>query len=87
MAAEVNWEELLQRKYPLYRIEVKAFLDNVHISNSNDVSMQKIYAVIQNDQQVDADLKMLYHEAIHGSNKDVKARIHSHITNFRRGLR
>ena len=83
----VNWEEILEGKYPSYRIEVETFLDTVHISNSNDLSMIKIYEVIVHDANVDEVLKMMYHEAIHGTNRDVKARIRNRIANFRRSLK
>ena len=62
MAEQVNWEELLEKKYPSYRVEVQAFLDNAHISRSTDVSIEKIYEAIQDDPKVNAELKMLYHE-------------------------
>ena len=83
----INWAKILEGKYPSFRIEVETFLDNCHISNSNDVSMIKIYEVIVHDPNVDEILEMMYHEAIHGTNKEVKARIRNRIANFRRSLK
>ena len=87
MAAQVNWDELLEKKYPSYTVEVQAFLDTCDISRSTDVSIVNIYKKIQNDSQVNSDLKILYHECIHGTNKDVKLRIRNRIANFRWSLR
>ena len=87
MAEDINWDELLDKKYPLYKIEVETFLDTAHISRSTDVSMVKIYDVIVHDPNVSEVLKMLYHEAIHGTNKDVKSRICNRVANFRRTLK
>ena len=83
----INWDEILEGKYPSFRIEVETFLDTQHISKSTDVSMIKIYQAIVNDGNVDEILKMLYHEAIYGTNKDVKSRIRNRIANFRRSLK
>ena len=87
MASAGIWEELLERKYPSYTVEVNAFLDTAHVSKSTDVSILNIYHAIRNDMQVDNDLKMLYHESIYGSNKDIKTRIRNRVANFRRTLR
>ena len=87
MASKLNWDELLEKKYPSYRVEVQAFLDNAHISRSTDAAIQKIYDAIKNDPQVNNDLKMLYHETLYGSHKDVKSRIRNRVANFRRTLR
>ena len=87
MAGAIDREELLKFKYPSYTIEVKTFLDTAHISKCTDVSIEKIYAAIKNDPQVNENLKLLYYEAIHGSNKDVKTRIRNRVTNFCRSLK
>ena len=87
MTSQVNWAELLEKKYASFTVEVNAFLNSAHIANSTDVSIQNIYQVIRNVQEIDPNLKLLYHEAIYGTNKDVKARIRNRVSNFRRTLR
>ena len=87
MADEINWDELLDKRYPSCKIEVETFLDTAYISCSTDVSMIKIYDVIVKDPNVSEVLKMLYHEAIHDSNKDVKSSIHNRVANFHRSLK
>ena len=73
MAAQVNWEELLKMKHPSYTVEVNASLANTCISRCTDVSIQKIYSFICDDKNVSENLKMLYHETIYGTNKDVRS--------------
>ena len=75
MSNEIDWDQILDKKHPSYRVEVQTFIDTAHILKSADVSMVKIYDVIKNDPDVSKNLKMLYHEAIYGTNKDVKSRI------------
>ena len=87
MADNVDWADLLEKKYPSYKVEVQAFLDTAHISRSTDVSMNEIYNIICDDPNVSDTLKMLYHEAIFGSNKDVKNRICNRVANFCRSLK
>ena len=87
MADQINWAEILEKKYPSYKLEVETFLDTAHISRSNDVSMIKIYDVIVHDPNISEVLKMMYHEAIYGTNKEVKTRMRNRIANFRRSLK
>ena len=84
MASKINWAALLEKKYPSYTVEVNAFLDSADESKSTDVSIQNIYQAIRNDPKVDSNLKILYHETIYGTNKDVKLRIRNRVANFRR---
>ena len=83
----IDWEEILSKKYPSYRVEVMTYLDTVHISRSTDVSIDKIYSVIVHDPNVSENLKLMYHETLYGTNKEVKQRIRNRIANFRRSLK
>ena len=87
MRSEMEWIDLLDKKYPSYKIEVEAFLESLDIANSVEVSAQFIYDKIKLDSNVSADLKALYQEALEGSNKEVKARIRNRVSNFKRGLK
>ena len=87
MAQQVDWADLLKKIYPSFTVEVEAFLDTAHISKSADVSIENVYEAIRNDDEVSANLKLLYHESIYGTNKEVKARIRNRIANFRRTLK
>ena len=83
----LNWQELLDKKYQSYTVEVEAFLESAHVSKSTEILIQKIYEAIRNDVNVDNSLKMLYHGTIYGTNKDVKSRIRNRVAHFRRTLR
>ena len=83
----INWAELLEKKYQSYTVEVEAFLETAHVSKSTEISIQNIYQAIRNDVKVDENLKLLYHETIYGTNKDVKTRIRNRVAHFRRTLR
>ena len=87
MASGTNWSEILEERFPSYQAKVNAFLDTVHISKSTDVSIEKIYNAIQYDEDVPHKLKLLYHECIFGTDKNVKSRIRNCVSNFKRGLR
>ena len=78
---------LLKGKYPSYKIEIDTYLDSLDIATSSDISAAKIYDAIRDLAEVNKNLKKLYREALFGSNKDVKARIKSRISNFRRNFR
>ena len=87
MSTNVDFSDLLDKKYPSYTSEVNAFLDSCQISSSVEVSVAYIYPKIRNDTNVDSNLKLLYDEAINGNDKDVKKRIYNRNTHFRRTLR
>ena len=87
MAHQLNFEQLLEKKYPSFTVEVNAFLDSCSVSCSSDVAMNIIYQRIRRDDKVDGDLKALYHEAIFGNDRNVRSRIRNRITHFRRTLR
>ena len=76
-----------KKNYNSYTVEVEAFLENANVSKSTDISIQNIYQAIRNDDKVNSNLKLLYHETIYGKNKDVKSRIRNRIANFQRTLR
>ena len=75
MASSIDWSALLEKKYSSYKVEVKAFLDSLDITNSIEISTQIIYDAIKFDSTVNENLKCLYWEAISGTNKEVKNRI------------
>ena len=69
MASNVDWADLLDKKYNSYKVEVSAYLDSLDVSNSSDISMQFIYERIRNAPKVPENLKLLYKEAIYGTEK------------------
>ena len=87
MAFATDWEVLLDKKYPSYKIEINVFLDSLDITYSVEVSIETIYEAIRFDRSVNENLKALYRKAIHGTNKDVKQRIRSRVSNFKRSLK
>ena len=82
-----DWDQLLKAKYSLFKVEVQAYLDNLDIATSSDISMAHIFNAIRNDSKVNENLKLWYREALYGKNKDVKVRIRNRIANFRRTLK
>ena len=87
MAHKIDFADLLDKKYPSYTVEVNAFLNSLEIASSTEVSINQIYQAIRNDDKVDSNLKILYHEAIYGNDPHVKKRINNRVTHFRRTLR
>ena len=85
--SEPDWEKLLKAKYNSYKVEVQAYLDSLDIATSSDISIAHIYQAIRNEQKVNPKLKMLYRDALYGSNKDVKTRIRNWVANFCRSLK
>ena len=87
MASKMDWSALLEARYPSYKVEVDAFLESLSVSNSNEITIAKVFEAIRYDDKIDDNLKLLYGEAVFGSDKQVKLRIKNRISNFRRGLR
>ena len=87
MANNICFTDLLEKKYPSYTVEVNAFLNSLDVASSTEVSIDQIYQAIRYDKNVDANLKLFYHEAIYGSDKNVKKRITNRVVHFRRTLR
>ena len=87
MASSTDWSSLLDAQYPSYKVEVEAFLDSLEVSNSNEIYIDIIFQAIRYRPEVDDNLKLLYGEAVYGTDKDVKTRIKNRISNFKRGLR
>ena len=87
MAQKIDFAELLDKKYPSYTVEVTAFLNSLDIASSTEVSIRHIYQAICNDDKVDSNLKILYHESIYGTDPHVKKRINNRVTHFQRTLR
>ena len=87
MATQINWQELCDACYPSFKLEVNAFLDSLDVSNSTEISMEFIYNIIKSDGQVPDNLKLLYQEAIFGSNVKVRNRIKNRVSHFHRSLK
>ena len=87
MAVFIDFTELLEKKYPSYTVEVNAFLNSLDVASSTEISIGLIYQAIRNDNNVDANLKLLYREAIFGNDPNVKKRITNRVNHFHRTLR
>ena len=87
MAEGIDWNKILEGRYPSYKVEVLAFLDSLDISSSNEISAENVYEAIKDDPNVLDNLKLIYKEALYGTNKKAKARISNRMANFKRGLR
>ena len=78
---------MLDARYASYTVEVEAFVNTVQISSSIDISIENIYEAIKSEPKIPDNLKLLYHEASYGSNKDVKIRMRNRVSNFKRKLK
>ena len=87
MASAVDWDALLVKKYPSYKIKVEAFLDAAEISSSSEIAAEIMFERIKDEENVSSDLKLIYKKSILGSHKGCKSRINNCIGNFRRNLR
>ena len=87
MASGEDWSKLIKARYPSYKVEVEAFLDSLSVSNSTELSIAGIFDAIKYEDHVDDNLKLLYGEAVMVTDTDVKARIKSHVSNFKRALK
>ena len=87
MGSPVDWTPLLDARYPSYTAEVNAFLESLSVSNSNEITIAKVFEAIRYDDRIEDNLKLLYREAVFGTDKQVKLRIKNRMSNFRRGLR
>ena len=87
MGTPVDWKQLLVPRYPSYKVEVEAFLDSLDVSNSTDICIQYIFDKIKYNDDILDNLKLLYGEAVHGIDKDVKVRMKCRVENFKRGLK
>ena len=81
------WQEILKDRFPTFKVEENAFMNSLKVCNSTDVSAEKIYESIKDDEDVPSNLKALYCEAVYETDKDVKTRIRNHIGNIRRSVR
>ena len=87
MASNVDWEEILRDRYATFKVEEQAFLDSLKICNSTEISTERIYDAIKGDPDVPANLKLMYREAVFGTNQQVKNRIKNRLGNIRRHVR
>ena len=87
MASNVDWSEILKDKYSTFKIEEKAFVESLKICNSNEIAAEQIYQAIKDEDEIPDNLKLIYREAVYGSNERVKLRVRNRIGNIRRHLR
>ena len=87
MACNIDWSELLKDRFPMFKVEEVAFVESLKIANSNEVAAEGIYEAIKQQDDIPQNLKLLYKEAIYGSNEKVKGRIRGRISNMHRNNR
>ena len=87
MASGHDWDTILKGKYCLYKVEIDAYLESLEIATSTEISAAKIHYAICDDKNVNENLRLLYKEAVFGTNKEMKARIKSRIANFKQSLK
>ena len=63
------WKAILKERYATYKVEERAFSDSLKICHSNDVSAEKIYDAIKDDNDVPTNLKAMYRDAIFGTDR------------------
>ena len=87
MASNFDWEIILNDRFPTYKVEEQAFVESLKIANSNEVAAERIYHAIKNDCDIPENLKLIYKEAVYGSNIVVRNRIRGRLSNIRRNNR
>ena len=87
MASNLDWDEIFKDRHPAFKVEENAFVASLKICNSTEVAAEHIYRAIKDDKDIPENLKLIYKEAVYGSNKQVKKRIRNRMTNIRCHLR
>ena len=87
MASFTDWDEIMRDRYATFKLEEQGFIESLEICNSTEISAEKIYYTIREADDIPENLKMMYREAVFGTNKAVKRRIKNRIGNMRRNLR
>ena len=87
MAAQLDWDQILNDRYATFKIEETAFIESLQIANSNDIAAQCIYEAIKDKEDIPENLTLMYREAIFGSNTQVRKRIRNRMGNIRRNMK
>ena len=80
-----DWTAILKHAYNTFQCEEDAYIEISKISIDNEIAMDYLYdnAVRDND-EVSSNLRKMYDEAINGTNKEVRRRVLSHMSHFKR---
>ena len=84
MASNIDWEDVLKDRFPTFKVEELAFIESLKIANSTEVAAERIYEAIKTNDEIPENLKILYKEAVYGSQEKVRLRIRNRIGNIRR---
>ena len=86
MATKDNeWTDILKPAYNTYQCEEEAYIEISKITIDNEVALEYLYDnAVQDNLDVSINLRKLYDEAINGSNKDVRRRMLSRMSHFKR---
>ena len=80
-----DWTEILKPSYNTYKCEEDAYIEISKITIDNEIAMEFVYEnAVRDNAEVCSNLRMIYAEAINGTNKDVRRRVLSRMSNFKR---
>ena len=82
---EGDWTEILKPSYSTYKCEEEAYIEISKITIDNEIALEYLYDnAVRANEDVCSNLRQLYDEAINGFNKDVRRRMLSRMSNFKR---
>ena len=80
-----NWTEILKPPYSTYQCEEDAYIEISKITIDNEIAMEFLYEnAVQDNTEVCRNLRLMYHEAVNGTNKDVRRRMQNRMSHFKR---
>ena len=81
----MDWTEILKPAYSTYKCEEDAYIEISKITIDNEIALEYLFDnAVRENFQVERNLRELYNEAINGSNKEVRRRMLSRMSNFKR---
>ena len=80
-----DWDEILKPPYSTYQCEEDAYIEISKVTIDNEVAMDFLYDnAIRDNKDVCENLRMMYYEGVHGTNKEVRRRMQNRMSHFKR---
>ena len=80
-----NWAEILNESYNTYNCEEAAYIEISKVTIDNEIALEYLYDnAVRDNGEVCENLQKMYHEAVNGSNKEVRRRMLSRMSHFKR---
>ena len=82
----MNWEPLIKRRYRFYPDELQLYAESKSLGNEPMIYAKHICDGLK-EGQASNDLRLLYQEAVYGTDPDVKKRVISRVYSIGRNSR